>query len=59
MLYPHPIGRARDFRFSRRYGLFGDGLVDGLHLLMFPLTQGAGQQLFTDSGPAIKLALAG
>ena len=39
--------------------LLGDGLVDELHLFMFPLVHGAGQRLFADSGPAIKLALAG
>ena len=36
-----------------------DGLVDELHLFVFPLAQGAGMRLFADSGPAIKLALAG
>jgi len=39
--------------------LLGDGLVDELHLFMFPRVHGAGQRLFADSGPAIKLALAG
>jgi len=39
--------------------LLGDGLVDELHLFMFPLVHGAGTRLFTDHGPAIKLALAG
>jgi hypothetical protein len=39
--------------------LLADGLVDELHLFVFPLAQGAGQRLFADSGPAIKLALAG
>jgi dihydrofolate reductase len=39
--------------------LLADGLVDELHLFVFPLAQGTGQRLFADSGPAIKLALAG
>jgi len=39
--------------------MLADGLVDELHLFMFPLVHGAGKRLFADSGPAIKLALAG
>jgi dihydrofolate reductase len=39
--------------------LLTDGLVDELHLFVFPLAQGTGKRLFADSGPAIKLALAG
>ena len=39
--------------------LLADGLVDELHLFVFPLAQGTGQRLFADRGPAIKLALAG
>ena len=39
--------------------LLADGLVDELHLFVFPLAQGTGQRLFSDSGPAIKLELAG
>jgi dihydrofolate reductase len=39
--------------------LLADGLVDELHLFVYPLAQGAGQRLFADSGPVIKLALAG
>jgi dihydrofolate reductase len=39
--------------------LLADGLVDELHLFVFPLAQGAGKRLFGDNGPAIKLALAG
>ncbi len=38
--------------------MLADGLVDELHLFVFPLTLGAGQRLF-DDGSAIKLALAG
>jgi len=38
--------------------LLADGLVDELHLFVYPLALGAGKRLFADSGPAIKLALA-
>jgi dihydrofolate reductase len=38
--------------------MLADGLVDELHLFVFPLTVGAGQRLFAD-GPAIKLELLG
>ena len=36
-----------------------DGLVDGLHLFMYPLTLGAGLRMFPDGDPPAKLALAG
>jgi dihydrofolate reductase len=39
--------------------LLADGLVDELHLFVYPLVQGVGKRLFADNGPAIKLALAG
>ena len=39
--------------------MLADGLVDELHLFVFPLTLGAGQRLFADGGPAAKFALAG
>src|SRR5436305_8185000 len=39
--------------------MLGDGLVDELHLFVFPLALGAGDRLFADGGPAAKLALAG
>jgi dihydrofolate reductase len=39
--------------------LLADGLVDGLHLFVYPLVRGAGQRLFPDTGPAAKFALTG
>ena len=39
--------------------LLADGLVDELHLFVFPLTLGSGPRLFEAGGPALKLALAG
>src|SRR5437588_10250697 len=39
--------------------MLADGLVDELHLFVFPLALGAGQRLFADGGPAAKFALAG
>jgi dihydrofolate reductase len=39
--------------------MLGDGLVDGLHLFVYPLTLGAGTRLFRDNDPPRKLALAG
>jgi dihydrofolate reductase len=39
--------------------LLADGLVDELHLFVYPLAHGAGQRLFPDTGPAAKFALAG
>ena len=39
--------------------LLADGLVDDLHLFVYPLAHGKGQRLFPDTGPATKFALAG
>jgi dihydrofolate reductase len=39
--------------------LLADGLVDELHLFVFPLALGSGDRLFAQAGSAIKLALAG
>ncbi len=39
--------------------MLADGLVDELHLFVYPLMLGAGQRLFADSGPPTKFALAG
>ena len=38
--------------------MLADGLVDELHLFVFPLTLGRGQRLFDDGGPSVKFALA-
>jgi dihydrofolate reductase len=35
-----------------------DGLVDGLHLFVFPLTRGGGPRLFPEDGSPIRLSLA-
>jgi dihydrofolate reductase len=37
--------------------MLADGLVDELHLFVYPLTLGAGQRLFPDDNPGTKLAL--
>lgn len=34
--------------------MLADGLVDELHLFVFPLTLGAGKRLFADNGPTLK-----
>jgi dihydrofolate reductase len=39
--------------------MLADGLVDELHLFVYPMTLGTGQRLFPDGGPAAKFALAG
>lgn len=39
--------------------MLADGLVDELHLFVFPLTLGAGRRLFADGGSAGKFVLAG
>jgi dihydrofolate reductase len=38
--------------------LLADGLVDGLHLFLYPLTRGSGPRLFADGDPPRKLSLA-
>jgi dihydrofolate reductase len=37
--------------------MLGDGLVDELHLFVYPLTLGSGLRLFDGDGPAVKLTL--
>jgi len=39
--------------------MLADGLVDELHLFVFPLALGSGKRLFEDGGPETKLALLG
>jgi dihydrofolate reductase len=38
--------------------MLADGLVDELHLVMYPLTRGAGPRLFTEDAQARELSLA-
>jgi dihydrofolate reductase len=38
--------------------MLADGLVDALHLFVYPLTLGGGPRLFPDGGEALKLSLA-
>ena len=37
--------------------MLDDGLIDGLHLFVYPLTRGEGPRLFPDGAPARKLSL--
>jgi dihydrofolate reductase len=39
-------------------GLLDDGLIDELHLFVYPLTRGEGPRLFADGDPPRKLSLA-
>ena len=39
--------------------MLDDGLVDGLHLFVYPLTRGEGPRLFPDGAAARKLSLEG
>jgi dihydrofolate reductase len=38
--------------------MLDDGLIDGLHLFVYPLTLGSGPRLFPDGAPSQKLSLA-
>jgi dihydrofolate reductase len=38
--------------------MLADGLVDELHLFVYPVALGAGERLFVDGGPAAKFTLA-
>lgn len=39
--------------------MVADGLVDELHLFVYPVAVGGGSRLFPDGGPQVKMALAG
>ena len=39
--------------------MLADGLVDELHLFVYPVARGEGERLLADSGPATKFTLAG
>jgi dihydrofolate reductase len=39
--------------------MLADGLVDELHLFVYPVARGAGQRLFADNDPTTKFALVG
>lgn len=39
--------------------MLADGLVDELHLFVYPVARGSGQRLFADNGPAAKFSLSG
>ena len=38
-------------------GMLADGLVDELHLFVYPVALGSGQRLFPEGSPQVKLAL--
>ena len=39
--------------------MLADGLVEDLHLFVFPLVLGAGRRIFPEASPAAKFAFAG
>ena len=39
-------------------GMLGDGLIDGLHLFVYPLTRGSGPRLFPEGAAPTKMSLA-
>ena len=41
------------------HGMLADGLIDGLHMFVYPVTRGSGPRLFTDGAEPGKLTLAG
>jgi dihydrofolate reductase len=64
---PERIGRLKDEVDGDLYvsgsvtlvrALLADGLVDQLHLFVYPLTRGSGPRLLPDGGAAAKLSLA-
>ena len=40
------------------HGMLADGLVDGLHLFVYPLTRGSGPRLFPEGAAPTKMSLA-
>ena len=40
-------------------GMLGDGVVDELHLFVYPIALGSGERLFTDNESSMKLSLIG
>jgi dihydrofolate reductase len=40
------------------HAMLADGLIDELHLCVYPLTRGSGPRLFTEDAPPAKLSLA-
>ncbi len=60
ILGPYSASTIRDLKDGTLVrALLADGLVDDLHLFVYPLAHGGGQRLFADTGPATKFALAG
>jgi dihydrofolate reductase len=71
ILGPHEAGTIRDLKRSVQGDIYvsgsttlvramlADGLVDELHLFVFPVSLGNGRRLFADDGSTIKLELAG
>ena len=56
----HPVGGRRLVRQRQRHPrarLLADGLVDELHLYVYPVAVGTGLRLFPDGAPQIRLAL--
>lgn len=69
LLGAYDAGRIRQLKDSVAGGIYvsgsgtlvramlADGLVDELHLFVYPLTRGSGARLFADDGPSGKFAL--
>ncbi len=70
ILGPYDTGAVRDLKDRTDGNLYvsgsgmlvramlADGLVDQVHLFVYPVALGAGQKLFADGAPTIKFALA-
>ena len=62
MVDPHRGGRPRRVYVSGSATLvramLADGLVDALHLLIYPLTRGEGPRLFPDGAAPVTMTLA-